>query len=378
MKKVLLGTTALVAASVAMGSVAQAEEPISVGVGGYYRAAMAFINQDNADGEPADGNHSIALAQDIEISISGSTTLDNGITVGVNFLIEGNSSGGTSSNSLDERFLFFRGGFGQIRVGSTESARQEMTNFAPSGAYNFGVNTPFFQMANPGNGAGIFNVRTYSDGLGVEDSLKLVYFSPTFNGFRVGASYAPDDAEFGQYGANASETVGGLSHQTSISGEYNGDFGDFGLRVAAGYETYNLERCAATAAAQTCDDSPESIHVGATVSFGSISIGGGWLDSDIAGAADVNGNNRSREDFDVGINYWSGPFGVGLLYGSASVDAADGTDDEVDIIAVNGTYILGPGIDVEAQVDFGSFDDGTVGALDNDWVELLVGTAITF
>jgi len=102
----------------------------------------------------------VALAQDIEISISGSTTLDNGITVGVNFQIEGNGPSGTASNSLDERFLFFRGNFGQIRVGSTESARQEMTNFAPSGAYNFGVNTPFFQMANPGNGAGIFNMRT--------------------------------------------------------------------------------------------------------------------------------------------------------------------------------------------------------------------------
>jgi len=97
MKKVLLGTTALVAASVIVGGgVAQAEEPISVGVGGYYRAAMAFIDQDNSDGEPADGNHSVALAQDIEISISGSTTLDNGITVGVNFQIEGNGPSGTA------------------------------------------------------------------------------------------------------------------------------------------------------------------------------------------------------------------------------------------------------------------------------------------
>ena len=44
-KKLLLGTTALIAAGVVSGGVAQAaEEPITAGVGGYFRSAMGLIS----------------------------------------------------------------------------------------------------------------------------------------------------------------------------------------------------------------------------------------------------------------------------------------------------------------------------------------------
>ena len=91
-KTLLLGTTALVAAGFAVSSVAQAEEPISAGISGYYKAALGLINQDDADGEAADNNDSIALGQDLEISIGGSTTLDNGLTAGFNAQIEGSTA----------------------------------------------------------------------------------------------------------------------------------------------------------------------------------------------------------------------------------------------------------------------------------------------
>ncbi len=377
MKKVLLGTTALIAASVVAGGVAQAaEEPISVGLGGYYRAAMAFISQDDSDGQLADNDHSNALAQDIEIAVTGSTTLDNGITVGFNAMIEGNTVSASESSALDERFIFFRGSFGMARIGATESARQEMTNFAPNGAWNFGVNTPFFQFPNPGNASGIFNVRTYNDGLGNEDSIKLLYFTPTFNGARLAVSYAPDDDEFGQYGQNVKDVVGELQNQWSVSGEFAHDFGDFNVRVATGYEGYTVERCGATAGI-TCNSDPASLHVGGTISFSGVSIGGGWLDGDQV-AHNATGGEMEREDFDIGVSYWTSQYGVGLLYGSADIDMTDNTTDELDIFALNGTYILGPGIDVEAQVDFGEYDDATAGGLDNDWTNLMIGTALNF
>ena len=115
-KKLLLGTTALVAAGFVTAGTAQAEDPISAGVNGYYRAAMGMISQDDQDGELADNAQSIALGQDTEISVNGSTTLNNGITAGFNVQIEGNNGGVTA----DEKHIFFRGSFGQIRVGATE------------------------------------------------------------------------------------------------------------------------------------------------------------------------------------------------------------------------------------------------------------------
>jgi len=380
MKKVLLGTTALaVAGMVAGGAANAAEEPITAGIGGYYKAAMAFLSEDSDAGQFADNRNSHAIGQDIEIGISGSTTLDNGMTVGFVANIEGNGGTGTGSASLDERWLFFRGGFGQFRIGTTESARQEMTNFAPNGAWNFGVNTPFFIFANPGN-ATFFNVRTYDDGIGNEDNMKVIYFSPTFNGFRIGASYAPDDNNQQQYGGNTTDsaTAAQLQNNASITAEFAHDFGAANIRVMAGYEQYVVENCGATAAIQTCEDNPASTQFGGTISFGEWSIGGGWLESEQIALA-ASGAGRDRTDHDLGVSYWSGPMGVGLQWGHAEIDVADGTQDELDIYALNATYVIGPGIDVEAQIDMGEFDDGSTGEnLDNDWTSLMIGTSVSF
>jgi hypothetical protein len=246
MKKVLLGTTALVAAGAFAGiGAVQAQdmmEPVSVGVGGYYKAAIGF-----ASGSAAKDVQSPSIGQDIEIIVGGSTTLDNGLTVGVQANIEGNSdqgkldpdkkdvsgvSGGINSAALDERWIYFSGSFGDIQLGSIESASQQLTNFAPNAASNFGVNSPFFLFAPDSY------IATYDDGIGAEDSAKLVYFSPSFNGFRVGASFAPGDAHQGQYGGNAS---GGMVDHTSIAAEYSVDFGDANIRAMIGHEKYSMD-----------------------------------------------------------------------------------------------------------------------------------------
>ena len=378
MKKILLGSTALVAAGFLAGGVAHAEnQPIAVTVGGYYQSAMAVIDQDSDDGEFADSTNGTAFGQDVEINIGGSTTLDNGLTAGFKFVIEGNATG-DDSTSADERFVFFRGNFGQIRLGSTESARQEFTNFAPGGSGIFGVNTPFFIFADPGNAAGIFNVRTYDDGLGSEDSMKIVYFSPDFNGFSFALSYGPSDRGQSQYGGNNREVSGQLLDHLSGAAAYAGTFGDFKIRIAGGYESYVLDLCPGGAGA--CDDNPDSWHAGATVSFGKVSIGGGYLHQNLV-AEDSGGGDRDRTDFDIGIAYWDSMWGVGVQYGRADIDgtnAAIADDLSFDVVEVDGTYILGPGVSIQAAIRLGNFEDDTAGSLDNEFVEGLIGSSLSF
>jgi len=377
MKKILLGSTALVAAGMIAGGAAKAEDqPIAVSVGGYYQSAFALIDEDNDVGELADHRNSTAFGQDVEININGSATFDNGLTAGFKAVIEGNGAG-DGSESMDERFVFFRGNWGQIRVGSTESARQEFTNFASGGSGIFGVNTPFFIFADPGNSAGIFNVRTYDDGLGSEDSTKIVYFSPSFNGFSFALSYAPSDANQSQYGGNTRDVSGQLLDQFSGAVAFDHDFGDFKIRVAGGYESYNLDRCSTTAGSQNCDNSPASWHAGGTLTFGKVSFGGGYLDGDLVSNTTA-GAGRDRQDFDVGIAYWDAMWGVGLQYGRARQDGTDNLDETFDVVALNGTYILGPGVSLQAQVDVGSFEDDTAGSLDNDFVQFMFGSSLSF
>jgi predicted porin len=377
-KLALLGASALTAAgSLGAGPARAEDQPIAVSVGGDYQAAFGLIDQDSKDGELADATNTVAFGQDIEINFFGSATFDNGLTAGFKAALEGDSEG-DDSETLDERFVFFRGNFGQIRLGATEDARQEFTNFAPSGASIFGVNTPSFIFADPGNAVGIASVTTYDDLLGSEDSGKVVYFSPSFGGFSFALSYAPSDRGQSQYGANGREVAGQLLDQLAAGVAFEHDLGEVAVRLSGGYSTYTLDRCGSTAGSQSCEDSPASWHAGATVTFDKVSIGGGYLDHDLVSDS-ITGSQRDREDFDVGIAYaeeeaWA----IALQYGRVRQDGLDGLDESFDMVALNGSYALGPGVSVQAQLDFGNFEDDTPGSLDNEFIEFMVGTALSF
>jgi len=190
-RSALLSATLLAAGGALTSGRALAEgEPIKVWISGDYQAAMGVVDQDSKDAQLADNTNSVAFGQDLELYVRGAATFDNGLTAGFLAAIEGDLDG-DQSETLDERFVFFRGNFGQFRLGATEDARQELTNFAPNGSTIFGVNTPSFLFADPGNNVGIASVTTYDDLLSEEDSIKLVYFSPSFNGFSFALSYGP-------------------------------------------------------------------------------------------------------------------------------------------------------------------------------------------
>ena len=406
MKKVLMGTTALVAAGMMAGA-AQAqeemmEEPISLSLGGYYRAAIGSVSGNDGPGQPEADRHTIGIAQDAEVRIAGETTLDNGLTVGVNAhmeVVDGGSTGGIGGGSgdaaggVDEAWLYFKDEFGQLRLGSVESARQDMTNFAPGGAGNFGVNSPFFTFASNSW------LATYEDGIGNEDAAKLVYYSPSFNGFRLGLSWAPDDNDGGQqYGTNKSDSDDDddgmparpthtgpsanvkFANQVAIGMEFSQSFMEgSNVRIAGGYETYEAEYPAAA----PCVDSPaincepSSLHLGATIGFDQISFGGGWMKIEQA-------DNQDKTIYDLGLSWSDGPMVAGLQWGHASTGNAatpngPQPDTELNRYAVNGTYVLGPGIDLQAQLDFGENDaPGQNAPGDNDWTQFMLGTAITF
>ena len=183
MKKLLLGTTALVAAG-AFAVAAQADEmmaePVSVGIGGYTVGIVGVNSTDmDSDGNPTRGEEVFHI---YEFAISGSTTLDNGVTVAVHTQL------GSSGDPFDEQHITMSGSFGSLRIGRTESAAFNATVGAPGGGVGFvGVNYPWYSpAASP--------VNTYS-GLGAEDAQKVVYTSPNFNGLTIGMSYAPEASD---------------------------------------------------------------------------------------------------------------------------------------------------------------------------------------
>ena len=157
MRKVLLGTTALVAAGLMAGT-AQAADMIGLSLSGYFSAGLAVTNQDLDEGKR---NH--VFNREGEIYFRGSTTLDGDVlqTVGVNVELEAESLG----DQIDETYLYFGGPFGQIRLGQDDGAMQAM------GVYPAGVSASvggivFCTFSEVGGADGGCNVGEGAFGLG--------------------------------------------------------------------------------------------------------------------------------------------------------------------------------------------------------------------
>ena len=351
MKKFLLGTTALVAAgafAVSAHADEMAEEemmggPISVSVGGYYHSAFTVAASD------VENDRGHGLQQNIELEVGGSTTLDNGIDVSVRMRISGNDGPWFGGNNRDETEVNLSGAFGRINYGTIEGPAQLMSIWAPGNMVG-GVKSPWF-------GAGI---SAWGTGAMNEDSLKLAYYSPAFNGISFGVSYSPEDTQASYGGAyngnrvNDDPNAYGEGVQSAIA--YSADVmgGSFGANV--GYETY---------ASEDGGEDATATRFGASISIDQISVGGAVQQRSARASADGPVGEQTLSD--VGVSWSQGPLSLGLSYGSADNDGAANTV----INGVGAKYNLGPGIDFAAQFNM-------VEAGDDDSSEVLLATFINF
>ena len=369
MKKILLGTTALVAAGAFVGA-AQADEmmaePISVSVGGYYHSALVVVANDKDD----DRGH--GLQQNIELEVGGATTLDNGITVSVRIRVVGNdddehthansfdagadalaegedtydSEGASDGINTDETEVNLSGGFGRIAYGTVEGAAQNGTIWSPGGSAFGGVKSAWFGTSVPGWKTGAMD----------EDSTKISYYSPAFNGISFGVSYSPENTTASYAGrTNDDEGKYGEGIQSALNYSVDVMGGSFAANV--GYETYASEDADGEDATAT--------RFGASLSIDQISIGGA-----LQTRSDIGDGDEAISD--VGIGWSQGPLSLAVGYGAHEKDMGKNTV----VTSVGAGYNLGPGIDFAAKFNMVEADNDTGGT--DDSTEILLGTFINF
>ncbi len=314
MKKALLGTTALVAAGLVAQN-AQAADPISLSVGGYQNWGVYFASYDNDDGIDDNG-----IRNEGEIHFKGKTVLDNGLEVGVRFELEGEEEDG---DQMDETYVWVEGSFGTFRIGNDDPAATQMATAAPYASYIWGLNSPSFSI---GSSAGVSTMwpSTFA-GVEVGDSASVMYFTPVFNGFQFGLSYAPE-AGMERRSENSyvpAEPEG--NDAWSIAGRYDGELSGVGVTLAAGYVAWDKE---------APDTSWTDWDVGLVLSFDNISVGGSYAVRD-----DDTNNDVTR--YDLGVRYGEGPWAISLATGNVEDDA--GSVDH-NFHRLTGTYSLGAGV----------------------------------
>jgi predicted porin len=206
MKRVLLGTTAVLGAGLAgfgwAAPPAAADSPIQLTVGGFFREAFMFVSDDDEGGgpfgigqEPGDNHSEYNFFNDAEVHFMGRTVLDNGLEVGARIELEGE----TDEDQIDEAWVYFAGGFGEIRIGSDDEALANSCVVPPGGTANFSAFSPnqwganAFSAFTPSSAR--FGSVSNSACTGVDDksdAQKIIYFSPVFFGFQLSASYTPN------------------------------------------------------------------------------------------------------------------------------------------------------------------------------------------
>jgi outer membrane protein OmpU len=378
MKKLLFGTSALVAAGMLASAPVVAEEmgPIKLALGGYMEQWAGFTSNESDADEDYSG---FDVISDSEVFFKGSVALDNGLTVGADMQLEGNVSG----DQIDESYAWVSGAFGQIILG-TENSAMYKTHVSPS-EFGIGVNsgdvpnwTKALASGKVDDGKGGFkdgpkisaagwwrrpfgstNVEPGND----NDSGKLSYFTPRIEGLQLGVSYAGDPTDDGGF----QNREGGKNSMVAV-----------GLNFARAFEGANVNASVGYGSVDSGGpgDGPTAMNAGLKINVGGFGAGASYGQSEDDGAVSGAGYN-------VGVNYTTGPMGVSLVYFHGEQDG-DGTAGHGvhDTVMLSGKYAMGPGITVKGTVANSTIESDD-GALSGEYAEanatyVVVGLALSF
>jgi outer membrane protein OmpU len=385
MKCLLRTTTALISVAATAGPAAAAE-PIRLMLGGFFREAYMVNFDDDSEGELGNERNTDGLFNDAEIFFMGMTTLDNGLSVGARVELEGEDNAG---DQIDEAWILFSGGFGEVRIGSNDEALVGACILPPGGTDNFSAFSPNQWAANVSPFAPGFPALTSNAVcIGVddrEDAQKIVYMTPVFGGFQLRLSYTPNGGDE-RHGDGVGPHLGMPTNSDSES-RHN----------ASVYATYELvrETWSLTAGLGASfeghveqqpgpDQREQSFYQGGVnLTFGAFSVGSVFEYYDnllsFKGGDDADGWVAGG-----GLAYEFDDFVLGAQYShqSTEVDRAGGSDNfTMDRALVTAIYPLGPGIDLDAEIAYTWIDtdpDSADGVDDYQSLEIGLGTAITF
>ena len=351
MKKVLFGSTALVAAAFTSAAVAG---DVKLSVSGDIIAGVG-VGQ-FVDGSTDEVEKDFHIIREGEIQFKAKGTLDNGITIEARMELEGYNTettqdGAQGTSVLDESWVAVSGSFGKILIGNNDTALEAVAGGTGrlgsavamgswDGSYEF-VPREIGSVGDPGDFIGIH------------------YYTPNIAGFEAGISWSPTDDEDAE--VDTSDDPDNTTDAIAVGVSYSTTFGEADFVIGGGYFTQDEG-----------DDEVNEWGVGAEVGFGAITIGGRYEYSE------QEGGDVEVTRFGGGVIYATGPWEFGLNAAFEETDdIAPDADEEVLRVNAGVMYTLGDGVDLGLGVDYGEvdFEDPTEDDVDGFGGALLLGVA---
>lgn len=369
MKKILMGTTAVVALAT-MSTEAFAADKISLGLGGFMRHYLGYTNSDEVTATSGGATRGLDLGQwsNTEVYFTGSTTLDNGLTVAAR--VEMEADGENGGNNTDRSFVTVSSdAMGALTLGTAGHAGDDFRVAAPSASnFDWGDFENWANYAGTAGGATAANSRQSTSDLTDmgDNSAKVKYVSPVLGDMvTVFASYSAAEGSGSADGRNllnggtASSAQDGSTIGASVSGEFGGAAVDAALiQYNSGASNYDVT------------------NFGLNVGMAGFTVGGSYADfSD----KQTGSNALDGNAWDLGVGYETGPYAVAVrYYNSTNQDTtATAGDNEDTIWALDATYDLGAGV-VLAATYFNQSSDPEGTATSRDTNGIIAGIEVGF
>ena len=342
LNKLLLGTTALVGVGMFAAGDARAadlnvdvEAHLKFGVAaGDLEEALGVDNLRDYDFYTDNEVHFKALATDDETGITygGTVELEASTDAGSANFTADNATGAVidvnTSSTIDESYIFVRGGFGELQLGDQDSAADQLK----TGAYSIAA------------GTGGIDGDSYITTVAITipnsgDATKITYLSPTeaLFGFTAGVSFTPDTGSSGQ--DTATDNDGDLENVVELGAQYALSLAGFDVALGATGIIANGEPGA---------DDVEGYSVGASTGVFGFQVAGSYFETD-----DIDGWN-------IGVGGTFGPADASVNYGYS--DAGGGAEPET--LVFSASLGLLPGVTLQGDVALftnADDDDGIAG-----------------
>jgi predicted porin len=402
MRKILLGTTAVVGAALIGATTAQAQEAPTVRVGGFMATMYNWVQDDadravpapriiypgtNTSVAPVDGVQGVAGAgrvarskndfrNEVEIQVFVTGKAANGMSYGATIEIQNDNVGGGSGSALDldEAYVFVSSPtLGTIRFGEEDAAASLMqvrlptiTGMGPDG--DWGGN----MLAAPGtlNSQGPSFITGINDG---NDATKIIYLSPQFFGIDVGFSYAPSNTGegerswFGRTVDTLNVTSAGLvvsnlqrdpiQPRDAFSGaiRYRGSFSNVGINAGFGAQFAN-GATSSTAGLPQHQRNISAYTLGLQLTAFGFTVGGEYTWGNYSGGSVGRSSLATGRDasshYALGVTYVMGAMSFGAFWGEATQDnGANFSDRQQSVWGFGAAYTLAPGLEL-----FGSYN----------------------
>ena len=321
MRKILLATTALVAA----GGVSAAS---AIDISGSY--GVEYYSESNtggsADAADVSGDD---FYDDGLISFSGETTADNGLTYGGKMTL--NHTGG-----IEDQGLYISGDFGYFMAGATDGVVDGMDNFMTPGSAipENGATT------TNGAAANLMTNTMIADNPGTE---KVGYRSNVISGFQFGATY-----EDGGEGATANNDVSGYIVT------YDAGFAKIGYANGTTNSTTS----------NGANEGRSQYGLGTTL--GGVTIGLGFGTEKTAGANGAADTSKI-DTRDLGLSYsLNDATGLYAVFTSSEEKIGTNAGDKLSSQTFGLTYTIAPGLTSILETASADYTDATAGSGNSD------------